>query len=314
MDISVIYVNYNTSEMLTESLASLVHWTNDCSYEVIIVDNASNLEERKKLEKLKKRYGTIPITLINSDENLGFGRANNLGATYAAGDYLFFLNPDTLLIMDAISILVKFIKNESNIGAIGGQLLDTELNETCSFGVEFDSLESERRNASLMNMVNRFLGKKNNSKQSIDGFLEYKTPAYIFGADLMIPTAIYKELSGFDPDFFMYGEEQELQFRIVKGGKKIKFLPEAKIVHIDGGSFDSTSEFNPIQFKMRMQGKYLFFLKAYGLNKANEFLELRKKTLIRNQRITALLGRSETSKIYKLQHKIIKDIMEENCG
>ena len=105
MDVSIIYVNYNSSNLIINSINSVIELTNGVSYEIIIVDNNSHTEEKNKL---KNYCNNNNITLIESNKNLGFGKANNLGSKYAKGEYLFFLNPDTYLINNAIKELFIF--------------------------------------------------------------------------------------------------------------------------------------------------------------------------------------------------------------
>ena len=101
MDISVIIVNYHSAKMVMDCINSIYSQTRGASFEIIVVDNASG---DGSVELLRETFGER-ITVIASPENLGFGRANNLGAAQAKGKYLFLLNPDTLLVNDALGIL-----------------------------------------------------------------------------------------------------------------------------------------------------------------------------------------------------------------
>ena len=107
--ISVIYVNYNSSQLTIDSIRSLETHCKDVSFEVIIVDNASKVEEKYGLDLWAGQNSTKNVKIIWADQNLGFGKANNLGASCATGKFLFFLNPDTLICNDALSVFSEFL-------------------------------------------------------------------------------------------------------------------------------------------------------------------------------------------------------------
>ena len=108
--VSIIIVNYNTYNLLIDCIESIKTNThNNLDYEIIVVDNNSPIRD---IEKLPEVYQDVQLIL--SDENGGFGKANNLGSRLAKGEYLFFLNPDTLLLNDAISVLYNFISGLKN--------------------------------------------------------------------------------------------------------------------------------------------------------------------------------------------------------
>ena len=98
--VSVIFVNYNSTDMLIESIRSVKRHTHHASYELIVVDNASPDNSIHRIREIFQEE----VRIIESSKNLGFGGANNLGIQIAKGEYLFFLNPDTLLLNEAIDI------------------------------------------------------------------------------------------------------------------------------------------------------------------------------------------------------------------
>ena len=113
MKLSVIIVNYNTTRLLQQCVESIVCHTHGVSYEIIVVDNHSS---EKELTPLRK---DCRITLIELQENLGFGRANNAGAAHAKGEHLLLLNPDTILVNDAITILYQHLLSTPSTGLCG---------------------------------------------------------------------------------------------------------------------------------------------------------------------------------------------------
>src|SRR5690348_12526562 len=121
MNVSIIIVNYNTKDLLSNCIGSIYSNTKDVDFEIIIVDNAS-IDGSQEL--IKEKFPEV--VLIESEVNLGFGKANNLGAEFAKGDYLFLLNSDTILQNNAVFYFLDFYKknNNLNIGCLGGMLVD----------------------------------------------------------------------------------------------------------------------------------------------------------------------------------------------
>ena len=114
MNVSVVYVNYKTVSLILNSIESIKKHTNDISYEIIVVDNNSGDNSEKLLTSIYPE-----VVFIQAEENLGFGKANNLGVDVAKGEMVLFLNPDTLLENDAISEMYLFLKKNQLAGACG---------------------------------------------------------------------------------------------------------------------------------------------------------------------------------------------------
>lgn len=181
MDVSVIIVNYNTCKVLNDCLASVFQYTSNIEYEVIVVDNASNDES---VEMVKNKYPSVKI--IESQKNLGFGKANNLGFEYSSGRNIFLLNSDTLLLENSIKILSDVLDSDDSIGAIGTILIGKDLRQIHSCG-KFPSVFKKLTGTNFI--INK-----------VD-FRENTSVDYITGADLMIPRKVWLRLGGFDPNF-----------------------------------------------------------------------------------------------------------------
>lgn len=224
MDVSIIIVNYNTVDLTIQCVNSIYEKTCGVDFEIIIVDNASSDDSVIRIKK------TFPlVTLIESKENLGFGRANNLGVRSAIGKYIFLLNSDTVLINNAIEILWKFMETTSTeVGVCGGILYDSCHRENGSFGT-FPTVKSI-----LQKTINRepsnlyYTLKKNNTLKE----KECCKVDYVLGADMFLSRALYNDMEGFDPIFFMYYEESDLQKRIVEKGYENYVLSTVQIVHL----------------------------------------------------------------------------------
>src|ERR1700687_5782969 len=106
MDLSIVFVNWNSTDYLRESIESLYHFTRNVSFEIIVVDNAS---PEKDVDSLKEQFPEI--ILMHSDKNLGFAGVNNLGFRQSIGKYVLFLNPDTRLVTPAIDTMMRRIES-----------------------------------------------------------------------------------------------------------------------------------------------------------------------------------------------------------
>jgi len=192
------------------------------------------------------------VRLIESAENLGFGRANNLGAKYASGKYLFLLNSDTILMNNVVKILSGYLNEHQDVGVCGGNLFNDKQEPNASYTLVFPSFRSMINDVFAGFPLKLFYGK--------NGFFNHTgkpmNVAYIIGADMMIRKDVFDKQNGFDTDFFMYFEEAELQWRISKAGYKRICVPDACIIHLDGKSWSLNTE------KNRNRGRaYLLYFK-----------------------------------------------------
>lgn len=251
MDVSIIIVNYNTKQLLADCLTTVFEKTKDVAYEVIVVDNASTDGSE---EYITKRFPNIKW--INSGENLGFGRANNLGAKYATGKYLFLLNSDTLLLNNAIRIFFDYAESHQyeGIGTLGSWLLDKDGKPNNSFGF-FPCATNE---------IKYLLGKY--QLPSLNDITEEKEVDYITGADLFIEKRLFEGLDGFDKNIFMYYEETDLQYRLALRSLSRKIIPGPRIIHLEGGSFENKGL--SLKRFLMAQTSYNYYLRKnfHGLN------------------------------------------------
>lgn len=226
MDVSVIIVNYNTLQMTQECIDSVFEKTKDVEYEVILVDNASTDGSKEHFENNDR------IRYIYSNENLGFGRANNLGYKYATGKYIFLLNSDTLLLNNAIFEFYKYMNSASpNIGCVGCELVNLKGKATGSFGKFPDIRNFLGRILVSYKMRIPFLLGKSHSAKKYPCIVDYVT-----GADLFIRRNVIEKCGFFDPDFFMYFEETEMQYRFKKNGYMSHIIDVPHIIHLQGAS------------------------------------------------------------------------------
>lgn len=254
IDASVIIVNYNTTELIIKCLDSIFIHTEGINYEIIIVDNASEPDFGKRI------LNEFPIQkekmlFLHLQENIGFGRANNKGLELSSGRNIFFLNPDTVVINNAISILSKFLDNNKEAGACGGNLLTENMTPNLSFRRILPGIRWELNE--LLNCIpqkiiygQRYYYESANKASEV---------GYITGADLMIKKEIINKIGSFAPDFFMYYEETDLCARIKKNGWKIYCVPQAYIQHLDGKSFKGSPVINKFKIEIQEQSRATYY-------------------------------------------------------
>ena len=230
LEVSIIIVNYNTSKLVIDAIESIIKYSVDITYEIIIVDNNSK-DGVDSLSLNTKQYNNIEVLKLN--ENIGFGRANNEGVKIARGRNLFFLNPDTLLLNNAIKILSNELDNNLNYGACGGNLLNENLEPTRSFRRQFPNILWILEHTFFFNIPELIRYGKNRFFNHLNKKINV---SYIVGADLMIKKELFDEIGGFNPAFFMYYEEIELCFRVKEKGFEVVSVPSASIQHLEGKS------------------------------------------------------------------------------
>lgn len=262
MDVSVILVNYNTLHLTKECIDSIFEKTQGISFEIILVDNDSQDGSQKYFSEDKR------IIFIESDGNLGFGRANNLGVKKATGKYIFFLNTDTLLVNNAIKYFFDYCEAHSHdmLGGVGCLLQDKEGNTIHSFA-HFPTLISKLRDF-LVAPIYKKLGKTYQRYDTTDDDVTKDSfrVDYATGADLFVSRKVIDECGGFDPDFFMYFEETEMQHRWSRAGYPSTIIKTPKIIHLEGGSVKiGQPKFNHRQFLFGLRSKNLYFKKTQGL-------------------------------------------------
>jgi len=251
MDVSIIIVNYNTKDLLKQCIESVFAKTVNIAFEIIVVDNASTDGSQ---QFFKDAYPNI--IFIESPDNLGFGRANNLGFEYAKGRNLFLLNSDTILLNNAVKILSEFLDNNPKVGVCGGNLYNEKGFPTLSFRRDFSSISSE------LNFFFRGKPFQIRYRENIE-FNHTNKPlkvGYITGADMMLRSSVFEGVGKFDPDFFMYSEDVELTCRIKKSGFSVYSVPDAHIIHLTGRS--SQDDYKKLE--VMINSTNLFLKKTHG--------------------------------------------------
>jgi len=248
--VTAIIVNYKSAVYAQECIRSLM----DQDYpeiEIIVADNASGGGDA---ELLRSSFGDR-IKLIESKENIGFGRANNLAAAKATADYLLLVNPDAQLLQrDFVARLIGFMEQRPEVG-IAGPEIHEPLKKQRQYSLPKLRYPSQNR---IWNQ--RFL-------KDLPG-----TYAWILGACMSIRRDLYEALGGFDPEYFLYGEDTDICLRVRKAGYAVGYCEQAKLTHI-GGASESTAV--PLdKFLRKKRGLFLFYLKHYPRNDVERIIRM----------------------------------------
>lgn len=238
LDVSIIIVNYNTKDLTIECLRSVIKYTKNISYEIILVDNASSDGSVEKIEKsIRSIKGTksIKCKVIQNTDNLGFSGGNNVGIKQAKGKYILLLNSDTKLFDNSIVKMVKFMDQRSDAGIASCKLLNRDKSVQPSGGY-FPTLGRLFAWATFIDdlpFIGNFIGSYHpkislyNSQRELD---------WVTGAFFLIRQEVVEKIGLLNEKFFMYVEELEYCYRAKKAGFKVFYTPLASIIHYGGAS------------------------------------------------------------------------------
>ncbi len=264
MQLSVIIVNYNVKHFLEQCLFSVLKaLKNTVDGEVIVVDNASEDESIAYLQPIFPS-----VSFISNKENLGFAKACNQGMRKASGEFILFLNPDCLVPEDCFEKCILFFENNPQAGALGIRMVDGKGNflkeSKRSFPSPATSFFKLAGFAGLFPhtkpFANYYLGHLDENKNhEVD---------VLAGAFFMLRKEVHEKTKGFDEDFFMYGEDIDLSYRVQECGFKNYYLADSSIIHFKG---ESTKSKNINYVKMFYKAMSIFVRKHYGSSRAGVY-------------------------------------------
>jgi len=240
MELSVIIVSYNVREYLKNCLYSAIKACREINCEIFVVDNNSGDGSDEMV-----RNGFPEVKIISNTVNIGFSAANNQAIKQSVGQYILLLNPDTLVEEDSFSKCIAFMKNHPDAGALGVRMVN---------GQGRYLPESKRSLPTpataffkTFGFSSLFPGSKLFNKYYLPDVDCYKTSAteVIAGAFMFIRREALVKAGLPDEDFFMYGEDIDLSYRILKAGYQNYYFPEVQIIHFKGKS-TSRDNYNDI--------------------------------------------------------------------
>jgi GT2 family glycosyltransferase len=262
MTVSIIIVNYNTFNLTSNCIRSVIQFTSGIDYEIILVDNASTETNPEKF--LTEFPGII---LIKSPINGGFAHGNNLGIEKARGEYILLLNSDTLLQEDSVNKAVSFMEGNRDAGVLGCRLVfpGGEVQHTVR---KFKSIQWELLN--LFRFIPLLMPYKKRAPLMLGKYFRYDADIecdWIGGAFFMVPKRIIDQLPDkkLDERFFMYGEDQIWCAQIRKLGYKIYFFSGTTVIHIHSGSTELSKQIAMRKLHMKHELQIMELRKGRGL-------------------------------------------------
>ena len=265
MDLSVIIVNYNVKYFLEQCLRSVIKALEDVEGEIIVVDNHS-VDGSQQM--LRDKFGES-VTLIENKDNPGFSKANNQGIAIASGRYVLLLNPDTIVEENTFKKCIAFMDARPRAGALGVKMLDGK----------GDFLPESKRALptpavsfyKIFGLARIFPKSKVFGKYHLS-FLDkgqHHEIEILSGAFMWMRKEVLDKIGGLDENFFMYGEDIDLSYRIIQAGYKNYYLPDTHIIHYKG---ESTKKGSLNYVRVFYQAMIIFAKKHFGGRKQKVFI------------------------------------------
>ncbi|MBU0560024.1 MAG: glycosyltransferase family 2 protein, partial [Bacteroidetes bacterium] len=254
--LSVVIVNYNLAREIENCLTSLlqvIEMMKNIEYEIIIVDNNSPDRNIVQTEN-KSRKDNIHFYYL--EENLGFGKGCNYGFTKASGKYIWFLNPDTIIKEDIFSQIISQFEQDKSIGIIGPK---QQFSKPC---FDFSAGFSPNILFEIFNLlgIGVFFEGVSIFLYSKFGKGDFLRVNWILGASIFIRSEMFKEINGFDRDYFMFFEEVDLCKRVANKGFDIVYYPQVEIHHI--GSVSGKKDYRLYTIRT-YASKFIYISKHY---------------------------------------------------
>ncbi len=252
-DISVAVVSYNTRDLLQACLRSLQAREADgeATLEIIVADNGS---ADGSPDMVRAEFPSVRV--IETGENLGFGRANNLALQNASGHAYCLLNSDAALLPGALSAALAVLHSDPKIGLVGGQLLWPDGRPQTSYGSDptlFGVLREQTFTGAQF--VAPPIAPQSAAVNNVD---------QICGAFMLIRPDAWREASGFDPHYFMYNEDVDLNFRLRRAGWRVVFAPNVRVTHHLGASSSADWQKRARMVSAYNESRFYFFSRFHG--------------------------------------------------
>lgn len=235
MKLSIIIVNYKTYDLTKQTIDSVLAEDVAFKYEIILVDNASLDGSIEKLQvDFEQQRPSGRLKVIVNPANVGFSKGNNVGMRIATGEYILLLNSDTYLGDQCLTKCMDYIEAHPAIGALGCKVVlpDGTLDHACKRGFPTPMVSLQ-----YLLKLERLDKQKYGRYDALHlGEDETGEVDCLMGAFMLMPRKAIDEVGMLDEDFFMYGEDIDLCYRIKQGGYKIMYYPQAMIIHYKGGS------------------------------------------------------------------------------
>lgn len=297
IDLSIIIVSYNTKKLTAKCIESIVKNTHKISYEIIIVDNASNDGSVEFLNQFCRENPDIVISLIKNNSNVGYAKANNQGIKKAKGKAILLLNSDTIISENSIDNAYKHLKN-ADILTINLKNPDMTNQQAAGFGPNFLNIFCWAFFLDDFPFVDKIIKPYQISK--IKYFEKTHEVDWVMGAFFLMKREVVQKIGYLDEKIFMYGEEMEFCKRAQLKKFKIYYFSSPSIVHLGMGSADTCEGAIIGEYKAL---KY-FFRKYYSKHLMFFLIILLKISILLRMLIYSIIDRTRYE-IYKKAFKII---------
>jgi GT2 family glycosyltransferase len=289
MQLSVVILNYNVRYFLEQCLLTVQEAVVGLEAEIIVVDNASADDS---CAMVRERFPNV--ILLENKENVGFSKANNQGVAIAKGEYVCILNPDTALQKNTFKEVLSFAENHPDFGAIGIRYID---------GTGNFLPECKRNIPSPKVSLHKILGLKSEKYAYYATHLleeESGEVAVLAGAFMLIKKERYQEVGGFDEDYFMYGEDIDLSYKLTKAGYTNYYFGKIPMLHYKG---ESTTK-DKIYLRRFYGAMRIFYRKHF---RHTMFLKLLVYLGVHFSRIIALfrLAKAQQRQMQKESHFVL---------
>ncbi len=249
--LSIVILSYNTSDLLRNCLLSLDKVHEEVPFEIIIPDNGSN---DGSVQMVEKEFPWVK-SVIRISENVGFAAGNNKARPYVQGEYVLFLNSDTIVYRNTLKEMISFMDNNPDVGA-----------STCKLVLMNGELDKDARRSFVtpwIGLVHVFLKldriypKSRLFSQYWYGYISpdktHEVDA-LQGAFFLTRKKVLESVGWFDEDYFLDAEDIDLSWKIKEAGWKIMYYPKVKILHIKGATKGKNKETNKnISFKEKIK-------------------------------------------------------------
>lgn len=260
MQLSVVILNYNVRYFLEQCVLSVQAALKDIDGEIIVVDNNSSDDSCAMI-----RQKFPHVTLIANTENTGFPKGNNIGVAAAKGKYICILNPDTVVAEDTFTRVLHFISQQENPGIVGVKLIDgtgcflpESKRGTPTPWVAITKICGLYKIFPKSRLFNRYyaqhLGENQTGRTDV-----------LVGAFMVMERSLYLEVGGFDESYFMYSEDIDLSYTVLKTGRSNFYYPGTSIIHYKGESTVKDKEYmqrfsqaSKAFYRKHFKGSFLF--------------------------------------------------------
>ena len=260
--VAAILINYNSAAFTKNCIESILAYTDkNIDLQIVVIDNASALDDFKMLENYCSNHAFSSLELIRNNINVGFGAGNMLGVHYSNADYLAFINNDSVFTSDCLQIILDAMKSNPEFGICGplaykedGKLLPT-----------IDHFASPARELIGRKFLEKINPGKYPNRKTI--YTEPKRAQFVSGSFMVVKASDFNAVGGFDTNIFLYYEETDLCKRLLKNNKFAYLIPQATFIHYHGMSTEKS-----VAIKKELKISLLYVIRKHYGWLAHKFL------------------------------------------